>query len=93
MHPNFGCSSFAPAGLGNGKWAKLSIHIQGTNSTYPDANGIQTCANTYTGYGNLMMFNMREWDTSGIMNNFASRVWGTGKTVCWTGTTHYKNYP
>ena len=38
-----------------------------------------------------MMFNVRNYDASGTMNNFASRVWG-GKTVSYTGTSYPKNY-
>lgn len=92
MWPDFGCVQSVPIGFTNSKWAKLSISITNQGSTRPSPNDIQICANTYTGYGAIMMFNMREWDTSGIMNNFASRVWGTGKTVAWTGATHAKNY-
>lgn len=91
MHPNFGCNSYPPTGLPNSKWAKLSVHIQSQASIYPTCSTVGVCANSYTGYGELMMFNLREWDASSKMNCFASRVWG--RTVCWTGTTHYKNYP
>lgn len=92
MDPNFGCNSGVPSGFTNSKWSKLSISIYNSGYTNPSSDDIQYCANSYSGYGSLMMFNMREWDSSGIMNNFASRVWGTGKTVVWSGTSHAKNY-
>lgn len=92
MWPNFGCTGTPPTGFPSSKWAKLTISITNTGGTIPYANEIQDCADSYTGYGAVMMFNMREWDTSGIMNNFASRVWGTAKTVDWTGVSHAKNY-
>lgn len=88
MWPNFGCSVNPPSGLPNSKWAKLSLHY--TNS-YPTQITIQNCANTYSGYGAVMSFNLRDYNCSTKMNWFASRVWG-GKTVSWTGTVHAKNY-
>ena len=91
LWPNFGCSSNPPSGFPANKWAKLTISINNQGNTSPSGDGIQNCANSYGGYGAIMMFNMREWDTSGIMNNFASRVWG-GRTVSWTGTSYPKNY-
>lgn len=92
MWPDFGCSSYAPTGFPTSKWAKLTISITNQGSTRPSSTSIQSCANSYSGYGAVMMFNMREWDTSYIMNNFASRVWGSSKTVEWTGVSHPKNY-
>ena len=91
MHPNYGCNPTPPSGLPNSKWAKLSVHIQSQSSTNPTCSTMGVCANNYTGYGEVMMFNLREWDASSKMNCFASRLWG--RTVCWTGTSHYKNYP
>lgn len=91
MHTDFGCNPTLPSGLPNSKWAKLSVHIQSQSSTNPPCSTMGVCANNYTGYGEVMMFNLREWDASSKMNCFASRLWG--RTVCWTGTSHYKNYP
>lgn len=88
MWPNFGVNLSAPAGLGNAKWARMSIHC--TNGI-PGATAIQSCADNYSGYGAIMMFNFRNFDTSGLMNNFASRVWG-GRTVSYTGKSYAKNY-
>ncbi len=88
MWPNYGCSPTPPLGLPNSKWAKLSINFSPLN---PSQAVIQNCANNYAGYGSIMTFNMREWNSSNIMNFFARRVWG-GKTVCWTGISHPKNY-
>ena len=90
MHPNFGCNPIPPSGLPNSKWAKLSVHIQGPNSTIPSSSTIESCVESYSGYGEIMMFNLRQWNTSDIMNYFAPDVWG--RSVCWTGITHYKNY-
>ena len=90
MHPNFGCNPIPPSGLPNSKWAKLSIHIQGPNITIPSSSTIESCVESYSGYGEIMMFNLRQWNTSDIMNYFAPDVWG--RSVCWTGITHYKNY-
>lgn len=74
------------------KWAKLTISITNEGYTNPISTEIQSCANSYSGYGAVMMFNMREWDTSYIMNDFAANVLGAGKTVEWTGVSHPKNY-
>ena len=90
MHPNFGCNPIPPSGLPNSKWAKLSVHIQGPNITIPSSSTIESCVESYSGYGEIMMFNLRQWNTSNIMNYFAPDVWG--RSVCWTGITHYKNY-
>lgn len=90
MHPNFGCNPIPPSGLPNSKWAKLSVHIQGPNITIPSSSTIESCVESYSGYGEIMMFNFRQWNTSNIMNYFAPDVWG--RSVCWTGITHYKNY-
>ncbi|MEA4810207.1 glycosyl hydrolase family 18 protein [Macellibacteroides fermentans] len=92
MWPNFGCAPTPPTGLANSKWAKLSIRIISSSSTIPNALTIQACASSYSGYGAVMMFNLRDWSAASIMNNFASRVWGTGRTVCHTGTTHAKTW-
>ena len=92
MWPNFGCSSYFPTGFTSNKWAKLTISITNEGYTSPNSDDIQLCADNYSGYGAVMMFNMREWDTSYIMNDFAPRVWGSGKTVKWTGVSHPKNY-
>ncbi len=90
MHPNFGCTVTSPSGLPDSKWAKLSVHIQSPYYTVPSSSIIENCAEDYTGYGEVMMFNLRQWNTAGIMNYFAPEVWG--RSVCWTGITHYKNY-
>ena len=88
MWPNFGYGYGAPSGFSNSKWASMSIqYTQG----YPSAGEIQSAADYYDGYGAIMMFNVRNYDASGTMNNFASRVWG-GKTVSYTGTSYPKNY-
>lgn len=92
MWPDFGCSPTSPTGLTNSKWAKLTISITNQGYTKPESSTIQGCSSSYSGYGAVMMFNMREWDTSYIMNDFASNVWGSGKTVEWTGVSHPKNY-
>lgn len=88
MWPDFGTYWSTPAGLGNGKWALMSIHC---TDGRPNTIDIQSCAANYSGYGAIMMFNFRNTDQSGLMNNFASRVWG-GKTVSYTGTSYPKNY-
>lgn len=88
MWPNFGCSSTPPSGFPASKWAKLSMHFTLTPPTQTD---VQNCASYYTGYGAVMGFNLRNYDCSTRMNWFASRVWG-GRTVCWTGVSHPKNY-
>lgn len=89
MWPDFGCNANPPSGLPKSKWAKLSVHY---TSGWPSASVIQGCASSYSGYGAVMSFNLRNYDCSNTMNNFASRVWGTGKTVSYTGTSHAKNY-
>ncbi len=88
MWPDFGAGWSAPIGLGDSKWAKMSIHC--TNGI-PNAGAIQNSAASYSGYGAIMMFNLRESGQTNLMNNFASRVWG-GKTVSRTTTIHAKNY-
>lgn len=88
MWPNFGSEYSAPSGFSDSKWASMSI--QNTQGI-PSDKEIQNAADFYDGYGAIMMFNVRDDDASGKMNNFASRVWG-GKTVCWTGVKHLKNY-
>lgn len=88
MWPDFGCSATPPAGLPNSKWAKLSVNYNPLRPTQPS---IQSCANSYAGYGAIMSFNLRDYDCSNIMNYFASRVWN-GRTVCHTGVVHRKNY-
>lgn len=90
MWPNFGANNAAPAGFSANKWAKMSIHIDNSGTTNPSAALIRSSAATYTGYGAIMMFNMREWNTASIMNYFAPYVWG--QNVCWTGVSHPKNY-
>ena len=88
MWPNFGTDWSAPSGFADSKWASMSIqYTQG----YPADWQIQEAADYYDGYGAIMMFNVRNSDASGKMNNFASRVWG-GKTVSYTGTSYPKNY-
>ena len=88
MWPNFGYDQYPPSGFPDSKWASMSIqYTQG----YPTAGQIQSAADYYDGYGAIMMFNVRNYDASGTMNNFASRVWG-GKTVSYTGTSYPKNY-
>lgn len=89
MWPNFGTSWSAPSGFSNSKWASMSIQY---TDGYPSARQIQSAAQNYGDYGAIMMFNVRDYDASGTMNNFASRVWG-GKTVSYTGTSYPKNYP
>lgn len=88
MWPDFGINWGTPDGLGDSKWARMSIHC--TNGR-PSAGAIQDCADQYTGYGAIMMFNFRNTDQSGLMNNFSSRVWG-GRTVSYTGNSYTKNY-
>lgn len=90
MHPNYGCNATPPTGLPKSKWAKLSVHIYNEGYTYPNSSAIQSCTEDYDDYGNLMIFNLRQWDASNTMNNFASNVWD--RTVCWTGVVHNKNY-
>lgn len=88
MWPNFGTKMLAPSGLSSAKWSWMSIHC---TDNYPSAGSIQNCADSYSGYGAIMMFNFRNTDHSGLMNNFASRVWG-GRTVSYTGNSYSKNY-
>lgn len=90
MWPNFGCSSTPPTGLPNSKWAKLSIHIISSTQTNPSCSSIGYCTNPYGNYGAIMMFNLRQWNAANIMNCFAPNVWG--RSVCWTGVSHAKNY-
>ena len=87
MWPNFGVSN-APSGFANSKWARMSIqYTQG----YPGASQIQSASRSYSGYGAIMMFNVRNYDASTTMNYFAPNVWG-GKKVSWSGTSYPKNY-
>lgn len=87
MWPNFGISG-APSGFANSKWARMSIqYTQG----YPTTSQIQAVSKAYSGYGAIMMFNVRNYDASTTMNYFAPNVWG-GKTVSWSGTSYPKNY-
>lgn len=86
LYSDFGTSN-APTGLDNGKWAKMSIQH---TLNIPSANMIQSTAKNYTGYGAIMMFNMRETDASRTMNYFAPYVWGN--RVTWTGKSYVKNY-
>lgn len=87
MWPNFGISG-APSGFANSKWARMSIqYTQG----YPTASQIQAASRSYSGYGAIMMFNVRNYDASTTMNYFAPNVWG-GKRVSWSGTSYPKNY-
>lgn len=88
MWPDFGTDMLAPSGLSSSKWASMSIHC--TNNQ-PTPYQINQCANNYSGYGAIMMFNLRNTNHSGLMNNFSSKVWG-GKTVSHTGTFYSKNY-
>lgn len=88
MWPNFGYGYSAPSGFSNSKWASMSIQY---TDGYPSASSIQSAAQNYGNYGAIMMFNVRNTDASGTMNNFAPYVWG-GKTVCYTGTSYPKNY-
>lgn len=88
MWPDFGVSPNAPSGFANSKWAKLSIqYTQG----YPGASDIMNAAISYSGYGAIMMFNLRDDNASGMMNYFAPYVWG-GKTVSRTNNYYTKNY-
>lgn len=88
MWPNFGSGWSAPSGFSNSKWASMSIqYTQGI----PSGSDIATAAQNYGNYGAIMMFNVRNADASGTMNNFAPYVWG-GKMVCYTGTSYPKNY-
>ena len=43
---------------------------------YPSARQIQSAAQNYGDYGAIMMFNVRDYDASGTMNNFASTSMG-----------------
>lgn len=88
MWPDFGTNRSAPANLGNGKWATMSIHC---TDNRPSDSAIQSCANNYAGYGAIMMFNLRDTGQTNKMNQFSSRVWG-GKTVSRTTTIYSKNY-
>lgn len=88
MWPNFGIDQDPPAGLGNNKWARMSIHC---TNPIPSADQIQSCAANYGGYGAIMMFNFRNTDQSSRMNNFSSSVWG-GRTISYTGNSYQKNY-
>ena len=90
MWSDFGCSSTPPTGLPNSKWAKLSIHIISSTQTNPSCSSIGYCTNPYGNYGAIMMFNLRQWNAANIMNCFAPNVWG--RSVCWTGVSHAKNY-
>lgn len=92
MWPDFGCNPSSPSGLGNDKWAKLSMRVLSNTQTSPSQSIVPSCANSYSGYGAVMFFNLRDYDCSSFMNYFASRVWGTGKTVCRTSTIYPKNY-
>lgn len=84
MWPNFGCNSYPPVGLGNSKWAKLSVRI---NPLVPGAGTINSCANNYGNFGAIMGFNLIPTQYSAdVMNEFANRVWGD--SVRWSGTTH-----
>lgn len=87
MWPNFGVSN-PPSGFANSKWARMSIQY---TQNIPSAAAIQAASKAYSGYGAIMMFNVRESDASGKMNLFAPNVWG-GRTVSWTGTSYPKNY-
>lgn len=87
MWPNFGVQN-APSGFANSKWARMSIqYTQGT----PSPSQIQAVSKAYSGYGAIMMFNVRNYDASTTMNYFAPNVWG-GKKVSWSGTSYPKNY-
>lgn len=88
MWPDFGTDYNAPSGFANSKWARMSIHF---TNYYPSQNQVQNCADSYSDYGAIMMFNMRDYDCSGKMNWFAPRVWG-GRTVSYTGISHPKDY-
>lgn len=88
MWPDFTASASAPSGLQNGKWARMSIHY---TDRRPSASAIKRTAQNFGDYGAIMMFNLRNEDCSGMMNNFAPYVWG-GKTVSYTGISHSKNY-
>lgn len=88
LWPNFGIGNNAPIGFPDSKWASMTIHY--TNA-YPSARQIQAQANRYDGYGAIMMFDLRDDDASGTMNNFAPYVWG-GKTVSRTDTVYPKDY-
>lgn len=93
MWPNYGCNTTSPSQFPKSKWAKLSMRIFNEGGVTPSPVIIQNCAINYASYGAVMMFNMREWDTSGIMNRFAPRIWGIGTTVSWSGVSYSKNYP
>lgn len=88
MWPDFGTDYNAPTGFANSKWARMSIHF---TNYFPLKSAVESCADSYSGYGAIMMFNLRDYDCSAKMNWFAPRVWG-GRTVSYTGTSHPKNY-
>lgn len=88
MWPNFGSYYSAPSGFANGKWASMSIQY---TDGYPGSRDIQDAAQNYGDYGAIMMFNVRQYDASDTMNDFAPYVWDN-KTVCWTGVSYPKNY-
>lgn len=88
MWPDFGTDWIAPSGFPDSKWASMSIQYTGG---FPSAGQIQEAADYYDGYGAIMMFNVRNYDASGTMNNFASRVWN-GKTVSYINAPYPKNY-
>lgn len=86
MWPNFGTSA-SPTGFSNDKWAYMSIHF---TDGMLSASTIQNTAKRYSGYGAIMMFNMRETDASRTMNYFAPYVWGS--RVSYSGISHAKTY-
>ena len=88
MWPNFGCNPNPPTGFPVSKWAKLSMHL---TDPYTYQADVEECASDYDGYGAVMCFNLRETNCSARINWFAPYVWN-GRTVCWTGNVHYKNY-
>lgn len=90
FHPNYGCHS-TTSGIPASKWSKLTIRETNQGGTDNTEQSIRYCSASYGDYGEVMLFNLRPLGaTTTIMNWFADNLWG--RTVCWTGTVHPKNY-
>ena len=90
FHPDYGCH-YPTSGIPASKWSKLTIRETNQGGTTPDYETIDDCSSSYSGYGEVMLFNLRPTSTTAtIMNWFSNNLWE--KTVCWTGTVHPKNY-
>ena len=90
FHPDYGCH-YPTSGIPASKWSKLTLLVTNQGGSVPDYDTIDNCSSSYSGYGEVMLFNLRPLGaTTTIMNWFADNLWG--RTVCWTGTVHPKNY-